>query len=288
MKNLSTTQHPAGTRRNFIASAAALALPAGMRQTMAPLAATGAVFLAGRANALSLLLLTILPTVAAGLLGLLGIRMQLRQEEARRLEDRASSREQLRFEHARLQQQINMAARSDRIAIATTLLQMDEDLRKTFVSANLGWLQSVVVDRETKMAAHGTVLSENFDGIGTRVGFDQGRLVVERGGQNALLNNQVAADVATYMSDGRGGQIPVPVAVEGVIRDLNKGMTRAHQQLFAVQQGISADEAEKQWSLAGEQRYSRARRPRGAPDILVATFLPRKPGASVRNAYVIV
>ena len=288
MKNPSTTQHPAGTRRTFIASAAALALPVGMRQTMALLAATGAVFVSDRANALSPLFFYIAPSVAAGLLGLLGIRMQLRQEEARRLEDQASSREQLRLEHARLQQQMSMAARSDRIAIATTLLQMDEELRKTFISANLGWLQSVVVDRETKMAAHGTVLSENFDGIGTRVGFDQGRLVVERGGQNALLNNQVAADVATYMSDGRGGQIPVPVAVEGVIRELNEGMTRAHQQRFAVQQGISADEAEKQWSLAGEQRYSRARRPRGAPDILVATFLPRKPGASVRNAYVIV
>jgi len=288
MKNSRTDQYPSGPRRNFIASAAALALPVGMRQTMAPLAATGAGFVAGRADAMSLLLLTILPTVAAGLLGLLGIRMQLRQEEARRLEDRASSREQLRLEHARLQQQINMAARSDRIAIATTLLQMDEDLRKTFVSANLGWLQSVVVDRETKIAAHGTILSENFDGIGTRVGFDQGRLIVERGGQNALLNNQVAADVATYISDGRGGQIPVPVAVEGVIRELNEDMTRAHQQRFAVQQGISADEAEKQWSLAGEQRYSRARRPRGSPDILVATFLPRKPGASVRNAYQIV
>lgn len=285
MKHVNDTRHPLRSRRKFIAECGALALPFGLRQPLAPLAGTGIMLRAGQANALAPWLWSVLPSVAAGLLGLWGIRMQIRQEDARRQSDLATSREQLSLEHARLRLQMEMTERSDRMAIATTLLQMDEELRKTFVSANMSWLQNVVVDRSTQMAAHGSVLSENFDGIGTRVGFDQGRLAVERGGQTALLNNQVAADVATYMSDGRGGHVPVPLAVEGVIRELNEQITKAHQQRFATQQGLVAHQVEQDWSLAGEQRFSRARRPRGAPDVVVATFLPRKPGSSIRNAY---
>ncbi|MEQ1805308.1 MAG: hypothetical protein ABL900_08010 [Burkholderiaceae bacterium] len=232
------------------------------------------------ANAMAPVLAIVLPTVLAGALSLLGIRWQLEREAQRHQKELQLGLANLQLAQAQLAQQHNAALRQERLAVLQALINHSEVAGQVFVSQNLHLLQSIAADIGTTTPST-RAMSEDIDGAGTRLGLVRGCLAVERAGQGALLDNQIALDLGDTVSAGD----PLAVAVSGMQRDLNEKLAAHLKQSAAVQWQMPVEQIESRYALAGVRAYSRARQPRGNPDLQAALFVPRQKGQPVRYAY---
>lgn len=242
------------------------------------IAAVAAGLLPTPAFAAAPLLLMVLPSIAAGVLALLGVRQQLGFERERHASDRDLSREALVLERQRLAIDWHAAQRGQRVALLTTLLQLDEDFRRSAVEQLMG---HVAVDRAQRHPVT-ALLAEDLDGRGSRVGLRHGHLAVQRGDDGGWIDNQLLVDLAD--APGADPADPLPVPVTGFVRDLNRQMTTAHQERFAQSLRTTVDDVRRHWVLAGERRLSRARRPSGHPDTVAAAFMPAQGNGAARYA----
>lgn len=226
------------------------------------------------AHALSPVVALILPTLIAGGLSLLGIRRQV-EADARRQEA------ELRMAHDQLAFQRESMLRQERIAVVQALMSHQEALGSLPVDQRLNLLQGIAIDLHAQRPAT-RVLSENIDGMGTRLGLVRGCLAVERAGQGSLVDNQVALDLGADALDAGNA---LAVAVSGVQRDLNSRLADELAQAASEQWGRPRAEVDSRFALAGVRHYSRARQPRGNPDVRAAMFIPREGRQVVRYAY---
>jgi hypothetical protein len=250
-------------RRRILAGAACLALAPPSALAISPFVAV------------------VLPTVLAGLLSLLGVRWQLRQEEARHQHEAAMSVANLRIAQAQLWQQETSQRQQDRYQALQLLLNHSEEARRRFELTHLHLVESVAIDRTG--SGSNLVLSGNADGAGTRMGLVNGRLAAERNGAGSYLDNQFAFDLGVH-SHMAGD--PLPVAVSGLIRDMDKSLSR-HLMSRAAQAWNTDEKAvDEHYSLAGYRMYSRASHPKGQPDLRAVMLLPKRSGAAMQYAYV--
>ncbi|NRF71528.1 hypothetical protein HLB44_31525 [Aquincola sp. S2] len=224
------------------------------------------------------LLLMMLPSIATGVLALLGLRQQLAVERERHDSDRDRSREALMLERQRLAMDWQAAQRNQRVTLLTTLLQFDEDFRRSAIEQLMG---NVAVDRAHRHPVT-ALLADDLDGRGSRVGLRHGHLAVQRGDDGGWIDNQLLVDLAR--TPNADAEDPLPVPVTGFVRDLNRQMTNAHQERFAQSMRTTVDDVRRNWVLAGERKLSRARRPSGHPDTVAAAFMPAKGNGAARYA----
>lgn len=233
------------------------------------------------ALAISPFVAMVLPTVLAGLLSLLGVRWQLRQEEARHQHEAALSVANLRIAQAQLLQQEESQRRQDRFQALQLLLSHSEEARRRFEMTNLHLVESVAIDQAG--GGSNVVLSSNADSAGTRMGLLNGRLAVERNGVGSYLDNQFAYDLGVH-SHTTGD--PLPVAVSGLIRDMDRSLSRYLMNRAAQAWNTDDKALDEQYSLAGYRVYSRAAQPKGQPDLRAVMLLPKRSGAAMQYAYV--
>lgn len=250
-------------RRRFLAGAASLVIVSPSALAMTPFVAV------------------VLPTVLAGLLSLLGVRWQLRQEEARHQHEAVLSVANLRVAQAQLLQQEMNQRQQDRFQALQLLLNHSEEARRRFEQSNLHLVESVAVDQTG--GGSNLVLSGNADGTGTRLGLVNGRLAVERNGVGSYLDNQFAYDLGVH-SHMAGD--PLPLAVSGLIRDMDRSLSRHLMTRAAQAWNIDDKAVDEQYSLAGYRMYSRASHPKSHPDLRAVMLLPKHSGAAMQYAYV--
>lgn len=242
--------------------------PDAMRRGVLAVAASVG-FLPLRVEALSPVFMLIGPSIAAGILALLGIKMQRDFERQRHADDLAMSRAKLRLELERLAHDKHTAAREERLFVFRTLLENDEEFRTTVVPQ---MRMSFAIQPGNRQLLT-TGLMENVDG--TRLGLTNGQIAIARGHDSGVIDNELALQLG---DDGQGGQVPLPVPIGQMVRDLNERTTRTHQEQFARQMGADVQQVRENWALAGEQRLSSARRPTGNPDIVAVAFMPKNRG----------
>lgn len=250
------------------------------RRTLLTGAAAAAIVPPG-ALAISPFVAVVLPTVLAGLMSLLGVRWQLRQEEARQQSDAALSLANLRIAQAQLLQQEESQRRQDHLQALQLLLSHSEEARRRFETANLHLVESVAIDR--KGVGSNLALSGNADGAGTRMGLVSGRLAAERNGVGSYLDNQFAYDLGVH-SHTSGD--PIPVAVTGFIRDMDRNFSRHLISRAASAWSTDEKTLNEYYALAGYRMYSRATHPKGQPDLRAVMLLPKLSGSTMQYAYV--
>ena len=228
------------------------------------------------ARALSPVFMIIGPSIAAGIMALLGIKMQRDLDVQRHADDLAMSRAKLRIELDRLAHDRYTAARDERMFVIRTLLENDEEFRTSALEQMRMSLAVLPGSRHLLTAG----LLENVDGHATRIGLHAGRIAVERAGNSGFIDNELALALA----DGGyvGQELPLPV--DRIVRDLNERTTERHREAFAQQLGMPVRQVTTNWALAGERRLTRARRPTGSPDIVAAAFMPKGRQGTVRYA----
>lgn len=232
----------------------------------------------GPSLAIAPTLLLIGPTLLAGILGIIGINMQVNQADRQHAEQMRLNDANLQLAHEQLLSQNRLALRQEKLAILTALLGRSDKFAEQFIGNNFVLAQNIALEPDRRPA--NGVLTENGDGHGTRIGLHRGLLAMERGGEGDTINNQNAIDLAAYAEDA------IPLPVTGMVRDLNQKMAISMREFFARENGImTLAEVDREWALAGFQQFSRAINPRGRPDIQAATFLPRVQGRHVKYAY---
>ena len=232
----------------------------------------------GPALAISPILLLVGPTLLAGILGIIGISIQVDQADRQHAEQMRLNDANLQIAQQQLLSQNRLALRQEKLAILTALLGRSDKFAEQFIENNLVLAQNIALDPDLRPA--NGVLTENGDGYGTRIGLHRGLLAMERGGPGVTMNNQNAIDLAAYTEDA------MPLPVTGMVRDLNRKMALSMKERFAAENRImTVADVDQEWSLAGIQQFSRATNPRGRPDIQAAAFLPRVQGRRVKYAY---
>lgn len=236
----------------------------------------------GPALAIAPAVAIIVPSLLAGVLAIVGIKYQLDQVERHHAEQMRLSEANLVLAQQQLLSQHQLALRQERVSILTALLGKHEKFAEQYLDRNLALLHSIGVDSDGREA--NSVLSENADGGGTRIGLVRGRIALERGAYGGVVNNQIAVDLMLPSTEAGD---PLPMPVQGMLRDLNRPSSMEYMARFADQQGFaSVDAAEQKWSLAGTQGFSRARNPTAAgADLQAALFVPRRTKGVARYSY---
>lgn len=235
-----------------------------------------------RANAIALIWGFVLPSAVAGLFAMMGIREQALRDAKRHQDDLQLGKANLQLAREQLLLQKETMLRQERMQVLQALLSHGEISGEISVGQGVRLAQTIIANLNASSPST-RVLSENLDGAGTRVGLVDGCLAVERAGHGSMIDNSLAVDLGMHATDRKD---PLAVATSAFQRDLNDKLAKHLFEVAGLQWHMPADAVEKQYSIAGTRLYSRARQPRGNPDIQAALFVARKKGEPVRYAYI--
>lgn len=231
------------------------------------------------ASALSVLLALIAAPVAAGLIGYIGNREQLKASARQHQDLLEHQRVTLELERDRLRQQVasettQMRLREYEMRMNVLLAAMNHSQYEKLAQVQI---QGILTQQHQAFDVHhqpaSALLAENIDRCGTRLGLSDGVLAIERARTAARVNNQNALDMG---SRAREAGEPVPVPVSGRLFDADARLSAMLREKFAREQGLHPQRVERDYTLAAVQAFSRARTPRaGGPDVYTAAFTPR-------------